>query len=302
LLTMPMPSPGLMTVQGMQILDRFSLRQLGHNSTVALHLMAETYRLAFADRDAYFGDPEFTDVPVEALLSDDYLAYRASQISREQAMERASAGDTGIPAASGSHEGGGTTHICAIDAEGNMVSQTQTLIGGLTGLGVAGSTGVVMNCALQWFNHEPDTANSVAPGKRPTSNMTPIIAEKDGRAVLAVGAPGSRRISNAVSQVALNVLEHGMLPQPSISAPRIDLSLGHIVADDRLDSTVIDSLRSLGHRVDVVHEFINSGGPTNSYRGSFARPNAIYVDDSGIRHGGDYQFAPGAVAVIDSGN
>jgi gamma-glutamyltranspeptidase / glutathione hydrolase len=180
-----------------------------------------------------------------------------------------------------------------------MVSQTQTLIGGLTGLGVAGNTGVVMNCSLQWFNHEPDTASSVAPNKRPTTNMTPVIAERHGRPVLAVGAPGSRRITNAVSQVALNVLAHGMLPQPANSAPRIDVSLGHIVADDRIDPAVIDDLRQRGHRVDVVHEFINSGGPANSYRGNFARPNAIFVDDEGTRHGGDYQFAPGAVVCVD---
>jgi gamma-glutamyltranspeptidase / glutathione hydrolase len=299
LLTMPMPSPGLMTIQGMQMLDRFNLRQSGHNSVDALHLMAEAYRLAFADRDTYFGDPDYVDVPVETLLSEEYLDQRASQINLAHAMAYATAGQIGEPSSSGSNQGGGTTHICAIDSEGNMVSQTQTLIGGLTGLGVAGRTGVVMNCALQWFNHEPDTANSVAPGKRPTSNMTPMIAERDGRPVLAVGAPGSRRITNAVSQVALNVLEHGMLPQPAISAPRIGLSLGHVVADDRIDTEVIEALRSRGHRVDVVHEFINSGGPVNSYRGSFARPNAICVDASGVRHGGDYPYAPGTVAIVE---
>ena len=300
LLTMPMPSPGLMTLQGMGILDQFDLNQSGHNSSTSLHLMTEAYRQAFADRDAYFGDPDFVDVPVDELLSKEYLARRAGEIDSKRAQEQVSAGKTRVGASAGTGEGGGTTHICAIDAEGNMVSQTQTLIGGLTGLGVAGNTGVVMNCALQWFNHEPDTANSVAPWKRPTSNMTPIIAERNGRPVLAAGAPGSRRISNAVSQVALNVLEHGMMPQPAISAPRIDLSLGHIVADNRIGPSVLDELRSRGHRVDEVEEFINSGGPENSYRGHFARPNAIYVDQHGIRHGGDYQFAPGAVAALES--
>jgi gamma-glutamyltranspeptidase / glutathione hydrolase len=299
LLTMPMPSPGLMTLQGLRMLDLRDAKMLGHNTADALHIMAESYRMAFADRDAYFGDPDFVDVPVEQLLNDEYIAERASLIDLNEAMESITAGDTGIAGRAGNHEGGGTTHICAIDAEGNMVSQTQTLIGGLTGLGVAGSTGVVMNCALQWFNHESDTANSVAPNKRPTSNMTPIIAEKDGQAVLATGAPGSRRISNAVSQVVYNVLAHQMLPQAAISAPRIDLSLGHIVADDRIDAAVLHELRSRGHRVDAVHEFINSGGPASSYRGNFARPNAIYVDESGTRHGGDYQFAPGSVVAVD---
>jgi gamma-glutamyltranspeptidase / glutathione hydrolase len=299
LLTMPLPSPGLMTLQGMQILERCDLRALGHNSADALHLMTEAYRLAFADRDAYFGDPDFVDVPVDELLADDYIDRRVSQIDRNRAMPEVRPGQLRQQPTPGTSEGGGTTHICAIDDEGNMVSQTQTLIGGLTGLGVAGKSGVVMNCSLQWFNHESETANSVAPNKRPTTNMTPVIAERDGKPVLAVGAPGSRRITNAVSQVALNVLAHGMLPQPAISAPRIDVSLGHIVADDRIEPSVIEELRERGHRVGVVHEFINSGGPANSYRGNFARPNAIFVDDTGVRHGGDYQFAPGAVVIVD---
>ncbi|TVR76160.1 MAG: gamma-glutamyltransferase [Sphaerobacteraceae bacterium] len=299
LLTMPMPSPGLMTLQGLRMLDLRDVKMLGHNSADALHIMAESYRMAFADRDAYFGDPDFVEVPVEQLLNDDYIAERASLIDLNEAMQTVAAGDAGVSRRAGSHEGGGTTHICAIDGDGNMVSQTQTLIGGLTGLGVAGNTGVVMNCALQWFNHEPDTANSVEPNKRPTSNMTPIIAEKDGRAVLAAGAPGSRRISNAVSQVVFNTLAHEMLPQAAISAPRIDVSLGHIVADDRIEAAVLDELRSRGHKVDSVYEFINSGGPANSYRGNFARPNAIFVDDAGTRHGGDYQFAQGAVVATD---
>ncbi len=299
LLTMPMPSPGLMTLQGLRMLDLRDVKMLGHNSADALHIMAESYRMAFADRDAYFGDPDFVDVPVEQLLNDDYIAERASLIDLNEAMQTVAAGDVGVSRRAGIHEGGGTTHICAIDGDGNMVSQTQTLIGGLTGLGVAGNTGVVMNCALQWFNHEPDTANSVAPNKRPTSNMTPIIAEKNGRAVLAAGAPGSRRISNAVSQVVFNTLAHQMLPQAAISAPRIDVSLGHIVADDRIEAAVLDELRSRGHQVDSVYEFINSGGPANSYRGNFARPNAIFVDGVGNRHGGDYQFAQGAVVSTD---
>lgn len=298
LLTMPMPSPGLMAVQGLRMLERFDLAGMGHNSAEALHVMAETYRLAFADRDAYFGDPDFVTAPVDTLLSDAYIDQRVGQIDPASAMSTASPGDVGITPQRGSGEGGGTTQICAVDAEGNMVSQTQTLIGGLTGLGIAGNTGVVMNCALQWFNHEPDTANSVAPGKRPTSNMTPIIAERDGLPVLAVGAPGSRRIANAVSQVALNVLEHGMRPQPAISAPRIDLSLGHIVADDKIDPETIEALRARGHRVDVVHEFINSGGPEQSYRGYFARPAAIQVDETSTRHGGDYPYAPGAAVAV----
>jgi hypothetical protein len=86
--------------------------------------------------------------------------------------------------------------------------------------------------------------------------------------------------------------------QPAISAPRIDLSQGYIVADDRIDASVIDGLRALGHRVETVHEFINAGGPAAGYRGYFARPAAVFVDAAGIRHGGDYPFLEGMAAGV----
>jgi gamma-glutamyltranspeptidase/glutathione hydrolase len=298
LLGVPLPSPGLTTIQCLRMLEGDDLATIGHNSADALHLMAETFRLAFADRDAYLGDPEFSDPPVAALLSDDYISRRRAEINPRHAMATVRPGDVGRVPLGAEGGGGGTTQICAVDAAGNMVSLTQTLIGGLTGLGVAGDTGVVMNCALQWFDPRPGAPNSVAPNKRPLSNMTPMIVERNGKPVLAVGAPGSRRITNAVTQVTLNVLEHGIPLQPAISAPRIDCSLGHILADDRIDATTIADLRERGHRVDVVNEFINSGGPATGYRGNFSRPAAIHIDADGIRHGGDYPFVEGMAVGV----
>ena len=93
--------------------------------------------------------------------------------------------------------------------------------------------------------------------------------------------------------MTLNVLTHGMSVQPAISAPRIDCSLGHILADDRIAPAVIIDLRDRGHRVDVVNEFINAGGPATGYRGNFSRPAAIHIDEAGLRHGGDYPFVEG---------
>ncbi len=298
LLTGPLPCPGMMTVQGLKLLEGFDLESMGHNSVESLHVMAEAFRLAFADRDAYFGDPDFVDVPVETLLSDAYLETRRAQIDSSRAMQTVPPGDIGVAPLGRQAGGGGTTHISVVDAEGNTVSMTHTLIGGWSGLGVAGNSGVVMNCAAQWFDPGSGAPNSVAPGKRPVANMTPIIARKDGRAVLAVGAPGSRKISNAVSQATLNSLVYGMPVQTAVSAPRIDASQNFILADDRIDADVLAGLRDLGHRVDEVHEFINAGGPTAGYRGYFARPAAVFVDDDGIRHGGDYPFLEGMAVGV----
>ncbi len=298
LLTGPLPCPGMMTVQGLKLLEGFDLKAMGHNLVESLHVMAEAFRLAFADRDAYFGDPDFVDVPVEALLSDAYLERRRAQIDPSRAMKSAPPGDVGVPPLGRQAGGGGTTHISVVDAEGNTVSMTHTLIGGWSGLGVAGTTGVVMNCAAQWFDPGSGAPNSVAPRKRPVANMTPIIVRKSGHAVLAVGAPGSRKISNAVSQVTLNSLVYGMPVQAAVSAPRIDVSKDFILADDRIDASVLAGLHDLGHRVDAVHEFINAGGPAAGYRGFFARPAAVFVDDDGIRHGGDYPFLEGMAVGV----
>jgi gamma-glutamyltranspeptidase/glutathione hydrolase len=305
LLAAPLPSPGALTVESLKLIEGFDLAGMGHNSAEALHVMAECFRLAFADRDAYFGDPEFEEDLTSRLLSDEYLARRRKAIDPDRAMDVARPGDLGRVALGSSSGGGGTTHLCTVDAAGNMVSLTQTLIGGLTGFGVAGNTGVLMNSSLQWFDPQPGRPNSAGPRKRPVSNMTPMIVERDAKPVLAVGAPGSRRITNAVSQVTLNVVEFGMRAQPAVSAPRIDCSLDHIVADDRIDPSVIENLRALGHNLEVVHEFVGSAGPSSGFRGFFARPAAIYVDAEGVRHGGDYPFAPGAavaVASVQSGN
>jgi gamma-glutamyltranspeptidase/glutathione hydrolase len=297
----PLPCPGLMTIQGLKILEGFDLAAMGHNSVAALHVIAEAYRLAFADRDAYFGDPQFVDVPGEVLLSDEYIARRRAQIDANRALTKALPGEIGRVPLGKQAGGGGTTQISVVDAAGNAVSMTHTLIGGWTGLGVAGSTGVVMNCAAQWFDPTRGAPNSVASRKRPVSNMTPLIIERDGRVVLAVGSPGSRRITNAVSQVVLNTLLYGMDVQQAISAPRIDLSQGYIVADDRIDPAVVAGLRDRGHRVETVYEFINAGGPSSGYRGYFARPAAVFIDAAGIRHGGDYPFLEGMAVGVPRG-
>ncbi len=301
-LTVPPPSPGLTTLEALRLLDGFDLQSLGHNSAASLHLLAEAFKQAFADRDAYLGDPDFSDIPTETLLSNGYIDERRAEINPEVARTTVQPGTLEAPASGAAGKGGGTTHLCVVDAEGNAVSLTQTLIGGLTGFGVAGNSGVLMNCSLQWFDPQPGAPNSVGPGKRPLTNMTPIIVERNDRPVLLAGAPGSRRITNAVSQVALNVLTYGMTAQQAVSAPRIDLSTGILVADDRIDPHVIVELRRIGHEVDVVHEFINAGGPSiglPGLTGYFARPNAIYIDEEGTRHGGDYPYSFGVSAITD---
>ena len=302
LLVPPVPSPGATTLESLQILDGFDLAGMGHNSADALHVIGEAYRLAFSDRDAYLGDPEFGEIPVGEILSDEFTEQRRAEIAMGRAMAEIRPGRLGAPAVGAAGGDGSTTNICAVDAEGNMVAHTQTCIGGFEGFGVAGNTGVIPSCSLNWFDANPGAPNSVEPGKRPLTNMTPMVVERDGKPVLAVGAPGARRITNAVSQVALNVLEFGMKPQDAVAAPRIDYSTPRLCADDRINPDVLAELERRGHDVQRVHEFISYGGAGAGFpgfTGHFARPNAIFVDADGIRHGGDYPGAFGAVIGLD---
>lgn len=300
LLTVPVPASGITTLESLQILDGFDLAGMGHNSPEALHTIAEAFRLAFADRDAYLGDPDYIDPASHLLLAPAFIEQRRAEIDPSCAMTGVQPGNINRVPTGAAAGGGGTTHFCVMDAAGNLVSSTQTLIGGFSSIGVAGSTGVIVSGALQWFDPRPGSPNGVEPRKRPLTNMCPLVVERAGKPVLAVGAPGSRRITNAVSQTTLNVLEYGLPVQDAISAPRIDLSMDHILADDRIAPETLETLRALGHRVEPVHEFINEGGPATGYRGNFARPAAIFIDDHNIRHGGDYPFVEGLAIGVGS--
>ncbi len=184
-----------------------------------------------------------------------------------------------------------------------MVSHTQTCIGGFEGFGVAGSTGVIPSCSLNWFDANPGAPNSLEPGKRPLTNMTPMIVERDGKPVLAVGAPG-RAPDHQCRQSG----------GPECARIRDEAAGGglgrHASTTRRRDSAPTTAsiprcsvnLERRGHDVERVHEFISYGGAGAGFpgfTGHFARPNAIFIDEDGARHGGDYPGAFGAVIGVE---
>jgi gamma-glutamyltranspeptidase/glutathione hydrolase len=139
--------------------------------------------------------------------------------------------------------------------------------------------GVLWNNGMIWFNPEPGMANSIAPWKRPLTNMAPILVLKDGKPYLSIGAPGGRRIINCNTQVFLNVVEFGMGIQEAIAQPRVDASARESLADARLDAAALDALVAMGHNIAVVEE-----SPADI---NFATPLGILVDhENGRVHGG----------------
>ena len=281
----PGPCGGPTMIQALNILDAFDLPRIGHNTVNSLHLITEALRLAYADRFRLMGDPDFVSTPYEKLTSKQYAREQANAIDLEKAstlppvVELQSTPSKEIPVGGASTNE--TTQICIVDKDGNAVSMTQTL---QTYSGVIPpGTGVGLNGAMLWFNPEPGRANSIAGGKRILANMSPVLVLKDGKPLLATGAPGGRKITSAVLQVILNVVDHGLGIHEAISAPRIDGSGTEVQVDSRIPENVVDKLKSKGHKVSVVEEkFLVR---------TFAGPTGIFVDpQTGTLHGGLCQF------------
>jgi gamma-glutamyltranspeptidase/glutathione hydrolase len=257
---MPPPSSGgvaLLQVLGM--VERLDppRSDAGPSGAVA-HLWAEAMRRAFADRAMHLGDPDFSDVPVEALLSDAWLDERAASLGPKVDMDVA-------PWARPPAEGGGeTTHLCVLDAEGNAVSLTTTLNTTFgTGILVPGA-GFLLNNELDDFSLKPgvpnayglvgQAANQIEGGKRPLSSMTPaVLLDKDGRVRMVVGSPGGPRIITAVLQVVLRHVWHDQAIAEAIEAPRLHQQWRP--ASTRLEPgwspAVIADLEERGHELDL---------------------------------------------------
>jgi gamma-glutamyltranspeptidase/glutathione hydrolase len=226
--SMPPPSSGgVHVLQMLNILEAFPLNYLGHNSAETIHLMAESMKLAYADRSEHLGDPSFWEVPVKGLSSNAYADKLREKINRYRATPSKEIN----PDNPSDYESEETTHYTVIDKQGNVVSNTYTLNFSFgTGI-VAKGTGILLNNEMGDFSAKPGEANafgliggeanSVQPGKRPLSSMTPTLVFKDGKPLLATGSPGGSRIITTVLQVILNVIDHDMNIAEASHAPRI---------------------------------------------------------------------------------
>ena len=274
----PYACAGSTSAMTLKLLDGFDIASMGHNSVEMLHAYISCARLAYADRFEYFGDPAFVDTPWQGLLSDNYTQRRRSTIDGSAPanfepgdpwVEEGRRPANPLPASLPAFDSG-TTHLCAMDAQGNAVSLTNTLMSGFGSGIIPRNTGVVMNDGMMWFDPVPNRVNSIMPGKYPLNNMTPALVLDDSGVRLAVGASGGRRITNCVTQLIAKVMDYGMGPQEAIDSPRVDCSLPATSVDPRLAAEVIAALESRGHRISRAGDgFMQSGFS------SFASPAAI---------------------------
>jgi gamma-glutamyltranspeptidase / glutathione hydrolase len=260
-------------LQTLRLLEGFDLTSMGQGSADSIHTMVESIKLAYADRDRYYADPDFAKVPGDALLSAPYAAVRRALIDpRKASLEElpgdpergaarigTSAAAQPFDSAAPVREPGDTTSIQVADAQGNLFSATPSSGWLLGGAFVAGDTGVPMSNRMQAFRLEASSPNVLAGGKRPRTTLTPSVVLKDGKPFLAIGTPGGDSQDQQILQVLLNVIDFGMDVQAAIEAPRVN-SLhpqssfddhrgqpGVLEAESTLPSRTIDDLRARGH-------------------------------------------------------
>lgn len=223
----PPPSSGGVTLcETLNILEGYDLKSMGFNSAVYVHTLTEALRHAYMDRNTYLGDPNFIKNPIDRLNDKKYAEQIRTKIIEGKATPSEQVQPGQFP-----HEKPETTHYSIMDAEGNAVSTTYTINGRFGAVVIPPGTGFFLNDEMDDFTVKvgeqnlyglvQGVANSIAPGKRPLSSMTPTIITKDGKVFMVLGSPGGSRIITITLQTALNVIEHGMHPQEAVNAPRI---------------------------------------------------------------------------------
>jgi gamma-glutamyltranspeptidase/glutathione hydrolase len=274
--------------EAFNILEGYDFNGLDPRSAAALQPFIEACRVAYADRWEYLADEASIEVPWKVLESKEY-APRHRQIPIGRAVETVNAWDRGAAnPETVERSGGHTTHISVVDGQLNMVAITQT-INMVWGSGwTAGGTGVLMNDAMVLFDPQPGRANSIAPGKRPLSSMTPILVLRDGKPFLTVGAPGGRLIMGTVMRVVHNVLDFGMGIQDACANLFLDVVGEKVLIDVALGPETLGHLQRMGYHLDIQ---------SRSYLPHiFASPTGILVDAEGQKHGGVDPYHVGIAA------
>jgi gamma-glutamyltranspeptidase / glutathione hydrolase len=282
ILTVPPPSGGGITLlQIFKMLETKGISSCGFHSPEGMHLIIEAERRAFADRSFFAGDADFTDVPVEKLTDAGYLGERMKNFDPEKATQSKDIvhGDPENPVPEE------TTHYSVVDSADNAVSVTTTLNGGFGSCIVVEGAGFLLNNEMDDFSVKPGfpnmygltggEANSIKPGKRILSSMTPTIVTEKGRLFLVAGSPGGSTIPTTVLQVILNIVLYKMPVQEAVDAPRFHHQwLPDVVYLEKEfpDTLATAKLEMMGHRL--------------SSRGAIGSVNAIMKMNNGSIQGG----------------
>jgi gamma-glutamyltranspeptidase/glutathione hydrolase len=271
--------------QTLNILERFDLGSLAHNGGRHLHLLVEALKAAFADREAYYGDPDFVDVPLDELLSKEHAQRWAERIRLDRAAPgmpapgpvaggggtwaarvAAALGSLGTPGAGGAD----TSYCCVVDADGNGFSATPS--DAIRATPIVPGVGVVLSPrgTQSWL--QDDHPSSLQPWKRPRLTPNPALLVKDGRLAMVFGTPGGDVQPQAMVQLVVDVVDFGLDPQQAVEAPRVAsesfpnsfyphaYNPGVVRAEARLPEGTLAELAALGHRVERWPERTEAAG------------------------------------------
>jgi gamma-glutamyltranspeptidase/glutathione hydrolase len=277
---------GPVLLQSLRLLENFDLKSMGFFSPDYVHVTAEAMKLAYADRDKYYGDPEFVKVPLKQLLSDQYTKIRYPLIDMSHASQVIRPGDpVNMIAFSGPGKywpgEKGTTTCVVADKWGNVVAATPSAN---PEYGICETLGIAHNTRLSSLNTEKGHPNSLEPGKRPRITLTPTIVLKNGKPILAMSVAGGDMQDQVSLQLFLDFAEFGMMPKDAISSPRFltkhiqdsfnpapdpVIRMGKISGIDinPTDQSTIDKLTDRGHIVNIL-------------KGSLASPVMVYLDQA----------------------
>jgi gamma-glutamyltranspeptidase/glutathione hydrolase len=254
-------------LQTLRLLEGFDLKSMGFNSADYIHTVIEAEKLALADRDEYYGDPNFAKVPMQQLLSDPYTEMRRKLIDPKKASLELRPGDpynmkpTKPPTITGPWHGG-TTVMCVTDKFGNLIAATPSGLSSTAG--VAGRTGIIHGSRLSSLNTFAGTPNVIQAGKRPRITLSPTLLFHDNQPVMAISVAGGDQQDQAAIQVILNYVEFGMSPEDAFKAPRFSTThfissfgqdhatLGSLSVPTTLPEAVQAGLRSRGHVVTTT--------------------------------------------------
>jgi gamma-glutamyltranspeptidase/glutathione hydrolase len=257
--TMPMPSSGGVIInQLMKMVEKRSIEKMGFHSPEAVQLMIEAERRAYADRAAFMGDADFVKVPVQKLTSAAYIDARMNN------FEAGKAGNSTITKEGNINpESEETTHLSAVDNEGNAVAVTTTLNGGYGCKTVVGGAGFLLNNEMDDFSIKPGVANmygavgaeanAIAPGKRMLSSMTPTIVLKNGRPFIVTGTPGGTTIPTSVYQTLINLLDFKLPIEEALNKPKFHHQWlpDEVFVEKDFPVTLIEQLKKMGYKVTV---------------------------------------------------
>lgn len=255
----PPSSGGITLAQIMKMIEPYDVSKLGHNTTPYIQLLAETERRAYADRNYFLGDPDFVKIPQQQLLEETYLKDRMKSFSFKRATASAEVSHGVVSV----YESDETTHYSIVDTEGNAVAVTTTLNGAYGSKLYCDELGFFMNNQMDDFSSKPGVpnyyglvgaeANSIAPGKRMLSSMTPTIVEKNGKLLMLLGSPGGSTIITSVLQTILNVYEFSMPMQQAVDAPRFHhqwLPDDIMVEPAKFDKTTLEELVKRNYKIN----------------------------------------------------